>query len=295
MPQGTLIVRHNGRVVITGNSQNYPKRKHREVRRVVEAPEGHLICAADYGQMQVRNLAMACAQEFPERNLHNALVSGKDIHTEWLNNLLQLDPNYLEHLARETNETDEKAIRKSGRTIIKSDFVFNSFFGGGVDNIVQRTGLKPDLVKELQNWLWEEFPEVRKYHRARRREYKDTGTVLSLNKMVLGRGVKKGNEMINFPIQNAEAEIVFAAQNELSELSLERGDPYLHPRINVHDDLSFILPDDDRLETYIDTITPIMLKVRFDWQCLPLAVEWSAGPNWCDLEEVVTLTGDYAR
>lgn len=273
------------------NAQNVPKRKNREIRRAVKAPDGHIIAAADYGQMQVRDLAMASG----DKKLIHDLMNGVDMHTRWLNNVLEIYPGYYAHLVRQTGETEDVKVRKYGRTIIKSDFVFNSFFGGGAQNITDRTGIPKPIVEELHKELWIEYPDVRKWQKERRHEYKNTGTVRGLTGIVLGRNLHTGNEAINFPVQNAEAEIVFRAQNELSQLSLEREDPYLHPRMNIHDDLTFILPDDDRLEEYIDTITPIMLKIRFDWQIVPLVVEWSVGYNWCDLEEIATFTGDYVR
>jgi uracil-DNA glycosylase family 4 len=273
------------------NAQNYPKRKHREVRKAVVSPEGHVLVPIDYGQMQVRNLAMASE----DRKLVKHLIDGRDIHTDWLNNLLTMHPDYLQHLSDKTGETDDKKIRKEGRNIIKSDFVFNSFFGGGADNVSARTSIPLRICQELQSELWEEYRDVRSWHKLRRNEYRDTGTVRGLTGVVLGRVIKIGNEPINFPIQNAEAEIVFRAQNELSQLSLHRSDPYLHPRINVHDDLTFILPNDERMDKYIVDIADVMLKVRFDWQIVPLVIEIKFGPNWCDLEDLVTLEGDYRR
>jgi DNA polymerase I-like protein with 3'-5' exonuclease and polymerase domains len=241
--------------------------------------------------MQVRNLAMASE----DRKLVKHLIDGRDIHTDWLNNLLTMHPDYLQHLSDKTGETDDKKIRKEGRNIIKSDFVFNSFFGGGADNVSARTSIPLRICQELQSELWEEYRDVRSWHKLRRNEYRDTGTVRGLTGVVLGRVIKIGNEPINFPIQNAEAEIVFRAQNELSQLSLHRSDPYLHPRINVHDDLTFILPNDERMDKYIVDIADVMLKVRFDWQIVPLVIEIKFGPNWCDLEDLVTLEGDYRR
>src|SRR5690606_464278 len=40
MPKDTIIVRYNGRVLITGNSQNFPKRKNADIREQIRAQEG---------------------------------------------------------------------------------------------------------------------------------------------------------------------------------------------------------------------------------------------------------------
>lgn len=270
------------------NSQNFPKRKHRELRRPIVVPQGYVMAAFDYGQLQVRILAM----ESKDRRLIKELLKGVDIHSRWLNNALEIYPTYLERLAHETNETDEKKIRKAGRDIIKSDFVFNSFFGGGIVNIARRTKIPEKLVRELQGEFWREYAGVADWQKKKRREYRETGAVTALNGWVR-RSIMWGNEPINSSIQTGEAEIVFGAQTELSRKAWQQGDMHLHPRINVHDDLTFILPDDDRLAGYIETVAHSMVKLRFDWQIVPLTVEVKMGKNWCDLEEVALFKGDY--
>ena len=102
--------------------------------------------------------------------------------------------------------------------------------------------------------------------------------------------------MIITPIQGGEAEIVIGAQNDLSEEAIAADDFYLHPRINVHDDLTFIVPDqDDKIEYYISKIAHQMTRIRFPWQIVPLTVEVQIGYNWCDLEVVATIEGDYIK
>ncbi len=85
------------------------------------------------------------------------------------------------------------------------------------------------------------------------------------------------------------------AMNDLARMAREQDDVYLHPRMNVHDDLSFFLPDDERCEQYIKTIAEVMLRVRYHWQIVPLTVEVSVGSNWYDVEEVAVIKGDYVR
>jgi uracil-DNA glycosylase family 4 len=273
------------------NAQNYPKRKHKELRSPIIAPEGHLLVACDMGQCQVRILA--CASE--DHILIKSLLEGRDIHTDWLNNLIEFHPDYLDHLAAQTGQQDEAKIRKYGRSVIKSDLVFNAFFGGGAQNISTRTGIPLRVAEEILVEFWEEFRGVKAWHKARRNEYRDTGTVKGMTGIMLGRNMKTGNEPINFPIQNGEAELVMRAQCELSQLAIQENDMYYQPRINVHDDLTFVLPDDDRIMGYIDRITQSMSKVWFEWQIVPSVVEVQVGPNWADLQEVLVVTGDYVR
>jgi hypothetical protein len=110
---------------------------------------------------------------------------------------------------------------------------------------------------------------------------------------------RKGKVYItgNTPIQSTAADVVLEAQSAIYKLSQQVHDPYLCPRINVHDDLSFILPsdDDERLFGYIDRIGAEMVKPRFDWQIVPFSVEVKLGPNWCDMDDVAVISGSYHR
>jgi DNA polymerase I-like protein with 3'-5' exonuclease and polymerase domains len=68
------------------------------------------------------------------------------------------------------------------------------------------------------------------------------------------------------------------------------------PRINIHDDLTFALPDDDAtIIQYVTEISKVLVKVRFPFQIVPLKIEWKIGTNWAQLDDVYDYTGDYVR
>jgi DNA polymerase I-like protein with 3'-5' exonuclease and polymerase domains/uracil-DNA glycosylase len=272
------------------NIQNFPKRKHKELREQVVAPEGHFFVAFDYGQLEARVIAMASR----DRNLMAGIIDGRDIHSDWLENCLNIYPDYLQRLAEETNQTEEKKIRKYGRDIIKTDFVFASFFGSGAGSVSTRTRIPRHLVDALHSEFWREFAGVQAWIKKRRQEYRDTGNAALLTG-IIRHDILRGNEPINTPVQGTGACIVVEAMNELSKLSVELDDPYLHPRINIHDDLIFVLPDDERLDGYIESICEVMVAVRFPWQCVPLMVEGRMGVIWAELEEFTKFTGDWIK
>jgi uracil-DNA glycosylase len=274
------------------NIQNWPKRRHRELRRMICAPPGHVIVAADSGQIQARVFGMASR----DRALCQSFIDHDDIHSHWLDRFIYYYPRYVDRLMEQTNTTDEKVIRKKGRDVIKYDFVFASFFGQTANSCAEKTGIPLAIIREiLDTEFWGGYPDAFKWLKARRAEYRDTGSVATLTGRVR-RGVMSGNEPIITPIQGGEAELVIAAQNELSQLAVERDDLYLHPRLMVHDDLSFIMPDDDaRLEEYISVVVEAMNRVRYPWQIVPLTTEVSIGYNWADLTEIQTFEGDYVR
>ena len=272
------------------NIQNWPSRKHKELRAQVKAPPGKVMVKFDYKALEARLIGMATR----DRMLCSSIISGEDIHSKWRDKALAIYPEYIERLAEKTNQTDHKKILKGGRDIIKTDFVFASFFGSTADSCAKRTGMPLQYMQELSSEFWQDFTGVKAWIKAKRAEYKDTGSSRLLTNVVR-HAILPGNEPINTPIQGSAAQIVVESMNALASMSRERNDPHLHPRINIHDDLTFFLPDDERLEGYINTIWPELVKIRFDWQIVPLAVEGAIGESWEALEEFGNFTGDYIR
>src|SRR4029077_3703967 len=82
------------------------------------------------------------------------------------------------------------------------------------------------------------------------------------------------NQAINFPVQGLAADIVCEAMNTLSQYEVENGRWYLHPVLNVHDDLTFIVPD-KLVDESVETICGVMLKPPYPFINVPMAVEVS--------------------
>jgi len=275
------------------NIQNLPKRRHREFRKQIVAPEGHVLLSCDEGQIQGRLYGMASRDPV----LCRSFIDKIDIHSHWLGKLLDIYPQYLDRLRVKLNLHDatEDVIRKKGRDQIKTDFVFASFFGTTADNCAIRTGIPLSVISDLLDEFWGRFHVAKRWLNARRAEYRDTGGVKTLNGQ-MRFGVMTGNEPVIQPIQNGEAMIILDCQNELQKMSLERDDPFLMPRINVHDDLTFIVPEaPSQIDYYIDTIGEVMTKLRYRWQTVPLIVEPSVGKNWCEMKARPVVEGDYYR
>lgn len=270
------------------NIQNYPVRKHPEIRRQIVAPSGCMFVKFDYGQLQMRIQGWASR----DRELCSSIINHVDIHSYWLDQILGVYPDYLDRLASETGETDESKIRKQGRNVIKSDFVFSSLFGSNADTTTERTGIPRHHVEDVLGLFWNTYREVRSWQREQYREYRDRGHIRFMTGR-LWRGTITGTEPINYPIQGMEADIVMEAMDELSQLAAEYDDWYFHPRLQIHDDLSFFLPLHNP-EPYIEEIQKVMIRVRYQFQNVPLTVECKVGNNWCDTEEVAVFEGEYA-
>jgi len=269
------------------NIQNYPVRKHPEIRRQIVAPKGNLFCKFDYGQLQMRIQGWASR----DRALCKSIIEHVDMHTYWLDQVLHVYPIYLERLASQTGEKDEAKVRKAGRNVIKSDFVFSSLFGSNAETTCERTGIPLRQVQEVLGFFWETYKDVQVWQRDQYKIYRDYGVI----RFMTGRewrGIAKGTEPVNYPIQGMEADIVMEAMDELSQLAMEYDDFYFHPRMQIHDDLSFFLPNANP-EPYIEEIQKVMVRTRYQFQCVPLTVECKIGDNWCDTYDVHTFEGSY--
>lgn len=272
------------------NIQNYPKRKDRELRRMIVPPKGHVLAAFDFGQLEFR--VYGCVTH--DEKLCSYIINGKDIHYDWLMRCLEYYPVYLDRLAEKTNQTDEAKIKKYGRDIIKSDFTFAVLYGSIAESVSERTGIPMAEAKQLVDDLWNEYPDAARWVKTQRKRYYETGDIATLTGRVR-HGLIGGNEFINTPIQGTAADIVLAVQCDLYKKAKAEKNPYFFPRINIHDDLVFVLPDNNDLIEYMHIIGQEMVKPRFDWQCVPLMVEARVGTNWCDLEEIGTLSGDWHK
>jgi DNA polymerase I-like protein with 3'-5' exonuclease and polymerase domains/uracil-DNA glycosylase len=273
------------------NAQNFPKRRHRQIRKMIRALKGHVIVPIDFAQLEARILAMVSK----DRAFCQAIIDGFDIHSFWLNQVLEMCPEYWDRLEQKTNSTDEKKVRKGGRDVIKTDFVFASFYGSSAKACAYKTGVPFDVMEALAIKFWRTYDGVRTWQKEQRAIYTATGSVYTIT----GRArhdICPGNEVINNPIQGVAADVVADAMNELAYLSRKEKDPYLHPRMQIHDDLTFILPDQDSLlEEYLLRICEVMVAVKNKWQIVPFAVEASIGDNWCDTSELMTYVGDYNK
>lgn len=263
------------------NIQNWPKRKHKEIRGIVRAPEGMVMLAADFGQLEARVIAMASK----DANLIKYQRSSYDIHTFWLKRLLEGHPSYLDDVAKAAELTDEKKIWKAARDKIKTDFVFAAFFGSTEKACAARAGVPPMLMREIFQEFWEEFKGVKEWIDSQRLIYQETGKVWTLS----GRartGALLGNEPINTPIQGTARDIVSQAMIALDECGYT-------PAIDIHDDETFFLPDDEDLERKIREIADIMVQPRFPWVVVPLIIEMSLGTRWDQLEPIGEFRGEY--
>ena len=290
-PDGKIHANFNHLVTSTGrlasddpNLQNFPIRtpEGKLIRNLIAAPPGQTIVAIDYGQIEARIIAIASG----DVNLIKALWEHYDIHMDWILKITGKFPQLLEPYRIPENNTEKKVI-KAFRQYFKSEWTFPLFFGSELDPVAARWDLPARKLKPFYDEFWERYAAVKAWQETVMRGYGRHGYVETLT----GRrryGPLTQNEAINQPIQGTASDIVVDAMEQLGKMSYELEKPQLQPRMNIHDDLTFVLPE-KRLESELEIILPVMCKPRFDWINVPITVEVKTGKRWGELEEAFTV------
>lgn len=261
------------------NIQNWPKRSAAaKIRRCVKHATKKVV-SFDYAGIQGRNVAM----ESKDKRLTKYFIDGYDIHSDWLEKMDKLCPEWTP-----LNAHKDKAIWKAARNGIKNQFVFPSFFGAAPKEKMAE-GLAPfgrcvppvSVTQELQEWFWEEFPDIFGWHKYLHEFYDANGYVTGCSGHRRHAPVAH-NQIINAPIQADEAIIVLSAMNALSELDYMK----YQPAMEIHDDLTWFM-DSKNIDNYAEVIAREMCKVRYDWiNPVPLEIEMSIGDDWFSTKEV---------
>jgi len=262
------------------NAQNWPKRKHKEVRSIFYAEDDEEILACDYGQIEFRVVGM-CSED---DNLCRAVWTGYDVHLHWAERIVALYPKIKDWIRSEFEvDWDEKGI-KTLRQEAKNKWVFPQFFGASIKSCAASLHLPEEVAQDLADELWDEFRGVKRWQDKLMESFARKLYVETLDG-ARRRGPMTKNEIINMPIQGTAARIVQTAHAALAERGfiMDRG-VYI-PSLNVHDDLSTWSKKAER-EANVKIIVEEMCKHRFDWINVPLLVEVSAGPDWSDLTEI---------
>ena len=298
-PDGIIHTNYNHTFTSTGrlssedpNNQNWPSRKYAYIREIIEGEttlEGEvtLVTSFDYGQIDARNIAMASEDEY----YINALWDGLDIHQDWTERIIRLYPEKLDEMAPiyGIDRDDESKLVNRYRKDIKNQWTFPLFYGCSADAASYHTQLPQSVVDPLFREFWDTFSGVRKWIDKTIKSYLRTGYVETLN----GRrrhGPMKREELINAAIQGTTAEVVGDAMIRCSQLAYPNDfegrvwcpDRMWQPFIQIHDDLGFYIPNNDKFEENALNIARVMCDVPFDWVSVPIVVEMKAGLNWYD-------------
>lgn len=289
---GALHPRYSPLRVATGrlssehpNIQNVPKRRDKWVRQLINPGPGYAVLSLDYSQIELRVLASVSGDPV----LIQELWERADLHTRWADRVLELHPPVWDRLRATYGTSDEAKLRKALRDEVKRGITFALPYGAGAGTPGRILHLPTSVSERINAEYWTHYPILKRWQNAQRDTYAATGTVVIPTTHRIRAALLSGNEPINNPIQGAASDIVVAAMTRLAKRALCEGDPYLLPRINIHDDLTFIVPE-PRTTDYVRTIGEEMVRIVFPYiQRVPYVVEAQAGPNWYEQSVVASI------
>lgn len=270
------------------NAQNMPRKTNDPigVRNFIKAPEGCLILSLDFSQIELRVGAFYCRDE---RMLDTYRNNG-DIHAA--------TTSVIFGVSYEEAQDKHSENYKEHRTIAKN-VNFGTFYGLFPRGLQKTLKFKAGVEKQLsecENILfnlkhgykgltaWQEETKAE----AARRLYSETwiGRRRYLPGIASDNwGQKSFAERcsLNTPIQGTAADILKLAITRILAGLPER--KWLRPILQIHDELTFIIPE-DRLSEAVDFVRACMEEKPFPEFDLPLVAEASAGPTFGRMEEL---------
>lgn len=269
------------------NIQNIPKRSDegKEVRRQIEAPEGFLFCSADHGQIQARGIAMSSQ----DKSFCQALWERFDVHGHWAERLAKAYPRRVGNVTNFKDAAGQIALKKF-RGDVKNQWTFPLFFGARMERVAEELHIPEHIVEPEYEAFVKMFAGVFQWHEELIRAYNRDGYVADLFGFRHHAPLSK-NEIINSPIQSLEALFVMRGMNALSRHACEVGDWHYQPIAQIHDDLTFLLPENN-IDVYVKKIVTEMLAVTFPWVNIPMTLEVSIGPNLLEMKECLVASSD---
>ena len=259
------------------NLQNIPIRTAtgRLIRQAFIAPEGRVILAADYSQIELRLMAHFSGDE----NLTRAFNEGLDIHTATAAEVLG---KAVEEVSA-TERRNAKAIN------------FGLLYGMSAFGLAKQLQMSRNEAQDYIDMYFERYPSVKDYMintRASAVEYGYVETILGRKLYTpdinhSNRMVKQGAERaaINAPLQGSAADLI-----KLAMIAVDKVLPKAHAKmlLQVHDELVFEV-DADKVADIRQLITDAMqdvlttTAVAKGWNvdfAVPLLVETDIGSNW---------------
>ncbi len=276
-PTGRIHTSYNQAVTNTGrlsssepNLQNIPIRTEegRKVRHAFIADEGSLILSADYSQIELRVLAHLSG----DRVFCDAFARDEDIHTRTASEVFDIMPGLV---------TPE--MRRQAKTIN-----FGVIYGQGAFSLARELGVSTRTAKEFIDNYFARHSGAREFLDACIRNAERDGYVTT----IMGRrlpipDIRSSNanirafaqrNAINYPIQGSAADIIKQAMLRVWNRLRHDG---MKSRLimQVHDELVFEVPEDERLQMEMlvshEMERAVPLKV-------PLKVDVNFGRNWSE-------------
>lgn len=248
------------------NLQNIPIRAEigRQIRKAFVAPEGRVLLAADYSQIELRLMAHLSQDEA----LLDAFIHGQDVHRRTAAEVLGIP------LEEVTNDQRRQAKAVN----------FGLLYGMSEFGLIRQLGFTRQESQDYIKQYFHRYPGIYDYMQRTRQVALEQGFVETL----LGRRlytpdidarnmmVRKAAERaaINAPLQGSAADIIKMAMIEVDKMLPKDQAKML---LQVHDELVFEVDEDiaDELVPKLAEVMQSVLQIS-----VPLVVEVGKGKNW---------------
>jgi DNA polymerase-1 len=250
------------------NLQNIPVRRAegRRIRKAFIAPEGRVLLAADYSQIELRIMAHLSGDE----SLRAAFAEDRDVH---------------QATAAEVFACELDAVTADQRRTAKV-INFGLMYGMSAFGLARNLGIERGTAQQYIERYFQRYPSVRRFMDDMRVQARELGYV----ETVFGRrlylpDIRSGNPQlrqyaeraaINAPMQGTAADIIKRAMISVHEWCLGSGEA-ARLIMQVHDELV--------LEVRPDAIEPVTAAlhdhmVNAATLSVPLRVDIGTGANW---------------
>ena len=260
------------------NLQNLPKRKNRHIRNIIIAQKGHKFVAVDLAQAEYRMIAM----ESKDKKMCDAIINGYDPHKEWALELIRLYPKYA-NVNNITEFENDKIKLKKVRDELKNLFVFPVIYGASPYAVSKYLKIPIEIAEALYNKFFKLHDGIKKHQKKIIERYNKFGYVENLFGRVRRAPINK-NKIYNTGAQANASDIVVRAMNRLSKYAVKTKQEKFQPILNIHDDISFYLPEAS-LKEDIELIAKEICNPCFDFINVPIGVEVSIGDSWGELSK----------
>ncbi|MFH7766582.1 DNA polymerase I [Acinetobacter sp. BSP-28] len=248
------------------NLQNIPVREEigRQIRKAFIAPEGRVLLAADYSQIELRLMAHFSQDEA----LVHAFKHGQDVHRRTAAEVLGI--------ALEDVTNDQRRQAKAVN--------FGLLYGMSEFGLIRQLGFTREESQNYIKQYFHRYPGIYEYMQRTRQVALEQGFVETISGRRLytpdidarNMMVRKGAERaaINAPLQGSAADIIKMAMIEVDKILPKDQAKML---LQVHDELVFEVDADiaDELAPKLAEVMQSVVKLS-----VPLIVEVGKGNNW---------------
>ncbi len=250
------------------NLQNIPIRTEegRRIRQAFVAPEGHVLLAADYSQIELRIMAHLSG----DKGLLRAFEKEQDVHRA---------------TASEVFDTPLEDVSADQRRSAKA-INFGLMYGMSAFGLAKQLGIARGEAQEYVDLYFERYPGVKRYMDDIRASASEKGYVETvfgrrlylpeINARNAQRRQYAERSAINAPMQGTAADIIKRAMIAVHAW-LQDQRPAARMIMQVHDELVFEVAEAD-----VDAVTGRVVELMDSAASLavPLKVDTGIGANW---------------